>query len=62
MSRSPGEPRDAITVKIPPSLNARIDGLVTRSATDFIRIATHRLVSYYEQTYRRGKPFPRRGG
>ena len=64
-----GEPRDAITVKIPRSLKARIDGLVTHSAmhgepeevesmTDFIRIATHRLVSHYEQTYHRGQPFP----
>lgn len=64
-----GEPRDAITVKIPRSLKARIDGLVTHSAltgdpeevesmTDFIRIATHRLVTYYEQTYNRGAAFP----
>lgn len=64
-----GEPRDAITVKIPRSLKARIDGLVTHSAlhgepeevesmTDFIRIATHRLVTHYEQTYNRGTAFP----
>ena len=56
-------------MKIPRSLKARIDGLVTHSAmhgepeevepmTDVIRIAVHRLLSHYEQTYNRGKPFP----
>lgn len=63
-----GEARDAITVRIPQSLKARIDGLLVHaslhgepeeieSMTDLVRIASSRLVSDYERTHHRGEPF-----